>query len=131
MKVYGPYTRKDGRQHVVLYESGVRKTVSYPKFLLGQKLGRSLNADETCDHIDNDYTNNDVSNLQVLSRSDNSIKACSLKPKEYGTFTCPVCLVSFTKPMKDIRANKKKGKSGPYCSRSCAGKGGHPNHKPQ
>ena len=67
MKVYGPYTRKDGRQHVVLYESGVPKTVSYPKFLLEQKLGRSLNADETCDHIDNDYTNNDVSNLQVLS----------------------------------------------------------------
>lgn len=131
MKVYGPYTRKDGRQHVVLYEHGVHKTMSYPKFLLEQKLGRSLLDNETCDHIDNNHTNNCLSNLQVLSRLDNSLKAHSLSPKEYGTFTCPVCLVSFTKRMKDVRSNRKKVKSSPYCSRSCAGKGAHPSYKPQ
>ena len=126
MKVQGPYTRKDGRQHVVLYKDGVRKTVSYPKYLLEQKLGRSLLPNETCDHIDNDHTNNSLDNLQVLTRSDNARKGIALRPAEVGTFTCPVCNTSFTRRMSDVRGNLKKNKSGPYCSRSCAGKGGHP-----
>lgn len=39
-KVFGPYTRKDGRQHVVLTHKNNkgliddRKTVSYPKYFL-------------------------------------------------------------------------------------------------
>jgi hypothetical protein len=37
MKIYGPYTGKDGRQRIVLYENGKRTTVSYPKYLLEQK----------------------------------------------------------------------------------------------
>jgi len=131
MKIYGPYTRKDGRQHIVLYEDGKRKTVSYPKYLLEKKLGRSLLPNETCDHIDGDYTNNCLDNLQLLSRADNIRKHAALQPPELITLTCPICLKSFTKLMKDVRWNKKRTKSGPYCSRSCAGKGGHPNYKPE
>lgn len=129
MKVYGPYTRKDGRQHVILHKDGVRKTVSYSKYLLEQKLGRSLLPNETCDHIDNDHTNNCLDNLQVLTRSDNARKQMALTPSEIGTFTCPVCNCSFTKPMHEVRHNRKQSKSGPYCSRSCAGKGSHPSNK--
>ena len=117
MQVYGPYTRKDGRQHVVLYKDGKRKTVSYPKYLLEQKLGRSLLPHETCDHIDGDYTNNCLDNLQLLSRADNIRKHAALQPAELITLTCPVCLKSFTKLMRDVRWNKKRTKSGPYCSR--------------
>ena len=122
MKIYGPYTRKDGRQHVVLYENGKRKTVSYPKFLLEKKLGRELLPHETCDHIDGDYTNNSLNNLQVLSRGDNIRKHAALRPAEIGIFTCPTCNCSFTKSMPQVRHNRKRNKSGPYCSRSCAGK---------
>ena len=123
MKVYGPYTRKDGRQHVILYENGKRKTVSYPKYLLEQKLGRLLLPHETCDHIDGDHTNNCFENLQVLSRSDNVRKHAVLQPAEFGVFTCPICNCSFTKRMSKVRHNRKQGKSGPYCSKTCAGKG--------
>ena len=129
MKVYGPYTRKDGRQHVVLYKDGVRKTVSYPKYLLEQKIGRLLLPSETCDHIDNDHTNNCLDNLQVLTRSNNARKQMTLKPAEVKTFICPVCNTSFTKRLSIVRGNLRKGRSGPYCSRSCAGKGGHPSNK--
>ena len=129
MKVYGPYTRKDGRQHVILYQDGKRKTVSYPKFLLEQKLGRSLLPNETCDHIDNDHTNNCLENLQVLTRTDNARKYNALRQTEEGVFTCPVCNCSFTKVLRYVRANLKQGKTGPYCSRSCAGKGNHPSNK--
>jgi len=121
-RIYGPYTRKDGRMHIIVYKNGKRKTVSYPKYLLEKKLGRTLLANETCDHIDGDFTNNSLSNLQVLTRGDNIRKHAALQPLELGTFTCPVCNCSFTKPMHQVRHNRKQSKTGPYCGKSCAGK---------
>ena len=124
-KIYGPYTRADGRQHIILYEKGkCLVTKSYPKYLLEQKLGRLLLRSETCDHINGDYTDNRIENLQVLTRGDNSRKHAALAPQELGVFTCPVCIKSFTREMNYVRSNLKKGKRGPYCSRSCAGKAG-------
>jgi len=125
MKIYGPYTRKDGRQVIVCYENGKRKTISYPKYLLEKKLGRKLLPDETCDHINNDSTDNRLDNLQVLSRADNAKKGMALRAKENGIFTCPICLKSFTRNMASVRHNLNLGKTGPYCSRSCAGKSSH------
>ena len=125
MKIYGPYTRKDGRQHVILYENGKRKTISYPKYLLEQKIGRALLPHETCDHIDGDFTNNSLDNLQVLSRQENSAKAMALRTAEQGYFVCPECHSSFYKQMCDVRGNQiSKKKAGPFCSRKCAGKYG-------
>ena len=123
MKVYGPYTRKDGRQHVIVHENGKRSTVSYPKYLLESKLGRKLLPHETCDHIDNDYTNNSLDNLQVLTRGDNSRKHMALKLAEQGYFVCPECNKSFYKLMRYARANNVvQKKAGPFCSKSCAGR---------
>lgn len=122
IRIYGPYTRKDGRQHIIFYKEGKRKTMSYPKYLLEQKLGRVLLPNETCDHVDENFTNNNLDNLQVLSRSDNIRKHAALKPMQLGTFICPVCNRLATKPLHQIKHNKKQGKSGPYCGRICSGK---------
>ena len=124
MKVYGPYTRKDGRQHVVLYDGRTKKTVSYGKWLLESHLGRKFTADETCDHIDGDFTNNDLSNLQVLSRRDNILKYNEEHPGEEAKYTCPQCGTDFMRRIYKVRGNRKQGKAGPFCSKSCAGKYG-------
>jgi hypothetical protein len=87
IKVYGPYSRKtDLRKHIVLYDTETQKrtTVSYAKYLLEQKLGRKLETHETADHINEDKSNDNIDNLQVLTRVDNirkskkkvSIKKC-------------------------------------------------------
>ena len=121
MKIYGPYLRKDGRKHIVIvHPCGRKQTKSYPKYLLEQKIGRELIGDETCDHIDEDFTNDDPSNLQVLSRPKNIIK--SKAPAELITFNCFRCGKEATKKAHNVRANLKKGKAGPFCSRHCAGK---------
>ena len=72
-KIYGPYLRPDGRQHIIaVYPDGSRKTTSYPKYLMEVHLGRYLLPTETVDHIDRDFTNNSISNLQVLSKETHS-----------------------------------------------------------
>lgn len=124
MKIYGPYTRKDGRQHIIKYENGKRTTQSYPRYLMGQKLGRKLLPNEHVDHIDEDFTNNVISNLQILTQTENSQKHFIVNNKQAKLFEgiCPVCGVSFTKSLAQVKHNRNQMKAGPFCSRSCAGK---------
>lgn len=81
-KVLGPYTRKDGRKHIILSNSTLPKsdksrikTVSYPKALMEVYLLRRLLPHETVDHINNDKRDDRASNLQILSLSENVKKA--------------------------------------------------------
>lgn len=122
-KIYGPYLRKDGRQHVVvLFPSGDKKTVSYPKYLMEQKLNRFLAKNETVDHYNRDFTDDDLKNLKIKDRSTHAKEdVIRLVSKE---FVCPIDNVKFILSegkLSDAIANRLKNKSGPFCSRKCAG----------
>jgi hypothetical protein len=125
-KVYGPYKRKDGRKHVCLvWPDGRRQTVSYPKFLTEQKLGRYLKDNETVDHLNCNFNDNDPDNIRVIDRKIHAFEdAKRHKTKE---FLCPLCGDNFAlsgRKLHDTIWNRKKGNAGPFCSRSCAGKYG-------
>ena len=97
MKVYGPYTRKDGRQVVILKTPGsstAHKTVCYPKYLVECQLQRYLTKDETVDHIDGDFTNNDLKNLRVVTRSEHC--RSHVKVVKESTRRCVICGKQFT-----------------------------------
>jgi hypothetical protein len=110
---------------IIVYPDKSRKTVSYPKYLVECELGRYLEDDETVDHIDGDFTNNDFANLQVLSRKEHvSLDVKRLKTQR---FECPLCSDSFElkgSKLYNAAGNRKQGKAGPFCSRTCAGKYG-------
>ncbi len=126
-KLYGPYKRKDNRKHVILiWPDGRKQTVSYPKYLTEIRLGRYLKPNETIDHIDGDFTNNDQTNIQILDRSEhvtNDVRRCKSQK-----FICPTCSIEFVlsdRKLHDAIQNRKQKQSvGPFCSRSCAGKYG-------
>jgi hypothetical protein len=125
MKVFGPYTRKDGRQHVVLQDgpAGKLKTVSYPKYLVEQRLGRELDPDEeTIDHIDGNWMNNAPDNIRIISRSQH-IKEDAIRVKRLS-LPCVECGVVVERHPSDLRARAKIGAAGPFCSRICSGKYG-------
>ena len=130
MKVYGPYYRKDGRQHIILvHENGRKQTVSYPRYLMEIKLGRSLEIDEEVDHIDGDKLNNDLSNLQILSKKENAQKAIieTNRQAKIEVYIC-LCGKEFKRDLREVNGNRNKGKVGPFCSRSCAGIFTHKDH---
>jgi len=120
--IYGPYTRPNGRRLIIEVDlNGKRRTVSYPKWLLEQQLGRKLDPDqETVDHIDSNLYNNELSNLKIMPRKEHSSE--DTRRVKWIDFTCPWCDKAFSRSPRLIRDKAKKNKSGPFCSRSCAGK---------
>ncbi len=119
MKIYGPYLRKDNRRMVVLVGEGIRTTMSYARWLFKKEHGDI--PDHLCvDHIDENKTNDTLSNYQLLTREENAKK--SAKKTEIYKGTCPVCEKEFEKPAHYVRSNRKQNKEGPFCSRRCAGK---------
>ncbi len=126
IKVYGPYKRPDGRQHVIHYDdvSQTRRTQSYPRYLMEQFLGRALESWEHVDHINDDPTDDRIDNFQLLTQAENNKKAA--KGVEYYNFDCPVCGTASEIPYRQYKHNQiVNGRSGPYCSRSCSGKVHH------
>jgi hypothetical protein len=120
-KTYGPYTRQDGRKIVIVVnDDGYRKTMSYPKYLLQEHLGYPLSIDQTVDHIDRDHNNNDINNLRIMPRSEHSRD--DTRRVKLLKFVCSMCQKDFERSPRLIRDKSKKGKSGPFCSRQCAGR---------
>lgn len=85
-------TSKSGRRYLVLYNSNTDRTItSYARYLLSVKIGRFLEDGEEADHIDEDRTNDDPNNLQVVSCTDNKRKNQAHRRKnrveKHGTLT--------------------------------------------
>lgn len=116
MKVYGPYTRKDGRQHVVLKTPGKKdwKTISYPKYIVELNLNRKLDIDETIDHIDGNFLNNNLNNLRVVPRSIHAKSHTAVRV--FQDRICPICGKRFN---TNLHWRKTCG------DKRCAGKTAH------
>ena len=127
-KIYGPYVRKDKRKFVVIiYPNGQRTTTLYSRYLVERKLNRYITSNEDVHHIDGDFTNDSLSNLEVVLQKSHLKQHNPLLEK---SFVCPHCRKTFT--LKGNRyswhkANKKRrpNMTGPFCNKSCAEKYQH------
>jgi hypothetical protein len=117
-KVYGPYKGKDGRERVIIRENGKNKTISYPKFLVESMINRPLLDNETVDHIDGNFCNNDPSNLRIVDRRQHcSEDVIRIKPEIIIRF-CVMCgkVIKYDTSKRRQRTN--------FCSKQCSGKYG-------
>ncbi len=131
MRVNGPYVhttgRLKGRRYVnIVRVDGSKTSMLYSRWLMQKHLGRELRPDEYVDHVDENFTNDALDNLQILTNVENVEKAARLKKSvTMLTLTCPRCSTIFERAESVVRHNKKLGKTGPYCGRACAGKASH------
>lgn len=119
--IYGPYLRKDGRKHVIIYDGKRRQTMSYPKWLMEQKLGRFLGVEETIDHRDRDFTNDAPTNLRIRERKEHA-RVDAWYARHVAQF-CIWCGKQLIRRRNHIRRNAKQKKAGPFC-KCCAGRYG-------
>lgn len=120
VRIYGPYMCGDGRLRADIRLEGGSKTHQYARLLLEAKLQRRLVGKETVDHIDGDYTNDSLDNLRVLSNADNARMRGVV-----ASFVCPYCETVIElrgDRLRNAKVNRAKGRAGPFCNRSCAGK---------
>lgn len=121
-KIYGPYKRDDNRQHVVIhYGNDEKETKSYPKLIVELDLGRKLDSDETVHHKDHNKLNQNLDNLEVIDKKNHTSKHASEQTEEIVEIKCILCNTKTEKPARQIRNNKNQEKTGPFCSKSCAG----------
>lgn len=80
-------TNPEGRKTVILYNTQIdRSSTQYARYLLSVSLKRYLTDDETADHIDGDKSNDDLGNLQILTRTENIKKSAKgITITEHGT----------------------------------------------
>lgn len=107
---------KDGRKRVDLVSwPHSRTTISYARYLLSVQLGRFLTDNEEADHIDQDRTNDNLENLQVLTVEEHKAKT---KEESSGLTTidciCSFCSASFTRRAANVRGKQT------FCSHSCS-----------
>lgn len=118
-KIYKTFIRNsDGRKMVSMRRiNGKTLTRQYAKVLLEIKLGRLLEANETVDHIDGNKSNDDIDNLQLLSRNENAAKSAIRRLPIIAN--CVYCNKEFE--LSRFQTEKRSvTKSGPFCSRRCA-----------
>lgn len=126
-RIYGPYCQKSNsnRQIVILMdESGNKKTVSYPKYIVEKHFNRYLSTEETVDHIDGNFFNNDISNLRIIERKQHCLQD-AVRNKAIYAF-CAFCGKPFRFWGSTLhhRNRTDKHQSGYFCSRQCCGKYG-------
>ena len=92
------------------------------RYVMEQRLGRKLQADEIVHHKDGNKKNNADENLELHSRqSHGKLHSDEQKPAEIWELICPHCKKSFFRPARKVRYAQKISQA-TYCSRSCSGK---------
>lgn len=123
--LYKVHHKKENRDYVILIPINSnnnlhRTTLSYARYLMSVKLKRFLKKEEQIDHIDNDKTNDNIENLQILNRKQNNMKEALRHNKKILIYKCPNCGKIFYRDYSN--RNVYKNYVSICCSRACAGK---------
>lgn len=119
--LYGPVMdRVEGRRKVFLvHGDGSRTTMTLARYRMCVHLGRKLEQSEEVDHKDEDRLNDDLSNLQILTRVQNLRKSAAHKGRMMVTLKCPSCQKIFERGRSQTHLAKKGVFTA--CSRKCSG----------
>lgn len=111
-----------GRKFLTIYfADGSQRYMPYARYLLECRAGRRLRRNEHVHHLDENFCNDDISNLELKVASDHIRE--HRPAAELLASICPECEKSFSASARYVRySQQKQNKAGPFCSKSCAGK---------
>lgn len=117
------YVDSENRKRVNLVLNGETvNNITYARYLMCVKIGYILPTELEVDHKDNDKTNDDINNLQILTKEDNLLKQeyhYVMNQVNYG-FHCANCLTPFILTEREVNMRLKQKVEMAFCNRSCA-----------
>lgn len=123
-KKYGVYKNNCGRSFLILICGNKRKTISYPRYLLECHINRELLPEEDVHHIDGDFENNEINNLEIINHKKHC-QSHAVKYLEDLIYKCEWCGNEFEIKKENIAkflVQEKRSKSGKhFCSKKCVG----------
>ncbi len=93
-----------------------RGYVLHHRIVMENFLERLLNCDEVVHHKDGNKHNNDILNLELLSKKAHLMLHASFRERTFVELICPNCGLSFLKEKRQIKPNAIS-----KCSRKCNG----------
>lgn len=94
--------------------NGKRKCISYAKYLWMSHNKQEVPEGYQVDHINNNFKDDRIENLQLLTQKENNLK--SKRNKRIVILKCPVCNKEFEYEVRNLSTHKN-----PCCSRKCGG----------
>ena len=107
-----------GRWMMIFSKPGHKFTMSAARYKMSMHVGRDLLPTEHVDHIDNDKSNDDIKNLQILTAEENNAKYAHTLTKAWASTNCPVCGIKIDLPWKNTHIAKRSGNY-TTCGRTC------------
>jgi hypothetical protein len=124
-RVYKVYHKRIDRYMAILFESNERRTsTAWAKYVYETHHKVKLPKGQQVDHRDENRLNDDISNLQVLTKKDNIEKNVATRPpRKTVDLVCPVCQQTFTRRIGQTNLVPcRKNQRRVFCSRVCIGK---------
>jgi hypothetical protein len=115
-----PFNLEGYVAYTVKYNDGTKKTVLQHREKMEKHLGRKLKRSEIVHHKNEKKRDNRVSNFKVTSSSKHA--AMHARKPEMTKIVCLLCKKSMLKLARFVKHNRRLGKTGPFCGRSCAGR---------
>lgn len=117
-------SNSENRKYVCLVNSlDGRTTISYARYLMCVHLGYTLSPDLEVDHIDDDKSNDAITNLQILTKEQNLLKQhynyVMNKQVSYG-YCSAHCNIHFILTEREVKMRVAQNVQYAFCSRSCA-----------
>jgi hypothetical protein len=99
-----------------------RRSILVHREIVEKNLGRKLFSNEVVHHIDGNPSNNTLSNLAVKDLIEHAKYHGAQRPAKMLNLICVRCTTNFVRSKRREQHNRKQGKYGPFCGKSCAAK---------
>lgn len=102
------------------------KVVDEHRYIMSNHLNRNLTYNEVVHHKDGNKKNNDISNLELISRKSHATNhGYKTDEEKYINLICSYCNKEFKAFRKDYNFKSSKGQENFFCGRSCQVKHQH------
>lgn len=126
---YGTISKNNDNRNMISFSCAIIKndnvpgSTSYARYLMSIKLGHMVPDHLQVDHKDDDKTNDDINNLQLLTPEQNRLKEYNRYIENenisYG-YECAHCGINFILSNREVTTRLFQKTERAFCSRSCA-----------